>query len=72
MTLVSKQCGASSASVNWTFSNWKKIESDVFRLQMRIAKAARENRSKKSQTPSRFFKTIKGASTLSFNFLLIE
>jgi len=53
MTLVARQCGASSASVNWTSSNWKKIESDVFRLQMRIAKAARENRWGKVQALQR-------------------
>lgn len=41
-----KSTGASSNKMisNWTDINWKKVQSHVFRLQLRIAKAEREGR----------------------------
>lgn len=36
--------GASSASSDWANINWQKVEKNVYRLQMRIAKAEREGR----------------------------
>ena len=36
--------GASSSSVTWDSINWKNIEAEVHRLQMRIAKAISEGR----------------------------
>lgn len=44
MTPVNRQRGASSATKQWTTVHWQSIESTVFRLQVRIAKAAREKR----------------------------
>ena len=45
--------GASSASVNWLSINWKQVESNVFRLQMRIAKAVKAERWGKVQSLQR-------------------
>ena len=36
--------GASSTSVKWNSINWKNIDAEVHRLQMRIAKAVSEGR----------------------------
>ncbi len=44
MTHADRYRGASSASDNWLSINWKQVESSVFQIQMRIAKAAREKR----------------------------
>ncbi len=44
MTPATEYGSASSASNNWSFINWKRVESGVFRLQMRIAKSARAKR----------------------------
>ena len=44
MTPGERSSGASSATVQWTSIDWESIESAVFRLQLRIAKAAREKR----------------------------
>ncbi|WP_058532848.1 group II intron reverse transcriptase/maturase [Legionella saoudiensis] len=45
MTAVIKSLtGASSASDKWNSINWKNIEAEVYRLQMRIAKAVSEGR----------------------------
>lgn len=35
------QCGAPSASSLWSSINWHQVEDDVFRFQMRIAKAVK-------------------------------
>jgi RNA-directed DNA polymerase len=35
------QCGAPSASSLWSSINWQQVEDDVFRFQMRIAKATK-------------------------------
>jgi hypothetical protein len=35
------QCGAPSASSMWSSINWQQVEDDVFRFQMRIAKATK-------------------------------
>jgi len=45
--------GASSASNSWSSINWKQVEFNVFRLQMRIAKAARAKRWGKVQALQR-------------------
>jgi RNA-directed DNA polymerase len=44
MTTKTSLIGASSASTIWVNLNWVKIEKDVYRLQMRIAKARRQNK----------------------------
>lgn len=44
MTFVLKINGASSASQQWHAIDWQVIEKDVFRLQVRIAKAVKDNR----------------------------
>lgn len=44
MTSGEPPTGASSASLLWNRLNWSKIERQVYRLQMRIAKAVREKR----------------------------
>ena len=44
MTPVKRPSGATSATEQWISINWKSIESTVFRLQIRIAKTAREKR----------------------------
>jgi RNA-directed DNA polymerase len=36
--------GASSTSAKWDSINWKNTEAEVYRLQMRIAKAVSEGR----------------------------
>ena len=36
--------GASSTSFRWDSINWKNTEAEVYRLQMRIAKAVSEGR----------------------------
>lgn len=41
---ASKQCGAPSASSLWSSINWQQVEEDVFRFQMRIAKATKAQR----------------------------
>ncbi|MCP9270558.1 reverse transcriptase N-terminal domain-containing protein, partial [Xenorhabdus sp. XENO-1] len=44
MTQATHQCGAPSASSLWSSINWQQVEADVFRLQMRIAKATKAQR----------------------------
>ncbi len=39
---IKLQTGASSASTNWNSINWETIDRNVYRLQVRIAKATRE------------------------------
>ncbi|EIB6554534.1 group II intron reverse transcriptase/maturase [Salmonella enterica] len=41
---ASNQCGAPSASSLWSSINWQQVEDDVFRFQMRIAKATKAQR----------------------------
>jgi len=41
---VTSQCGAPSASSLWSSIDWQQVEDDVFRLQMRIAKATKAQR----------------------------
>jgi RNA-directed DNA polymerase len=50
MTPAIKHGGATSPSNNWSSINWKLVEFDVRRLQMRIAKSARAKRWGKVQT----------------------
>ncbi|EDY5736541.1 reverse transcriptase [Salmonella enterica] len=38
------QCGAPSASSQWSSINWQQVEDDVFLFQMRIAKATKAQR----------------------------
>ncbi|HFW3352695.1 TPA: group II intron reverse transcriptase/maturase [Salmonella enterica subsp. enterica serovar Eastbourne] len=38
------QCGAPSASSQWSSINWHQVEDDVFRFQMRIARAVKAQR----------------------------
>ncbi|ECG0110500.1 hypothetical protein DDQ45_24330 [Salmonella enterica] len=38
------QCGAPSASSQWSSINWHQVEEDVFRFQMRIARAVKAQR----------------------------
>ena len=44
MTQATSQCGAPSASSMWSSIDWQRVEDDVFRLQMRIAKATKAQR----------------------------
>ena len=44
MASVEKLSGASSAALQWNTINWHSVEAFVFRLQVRIAKAAKEKR----------------------------
>ena len=53
MTHVQRHSGASSAAANWISIDWKLVESKVFRLQIRIAKAARAKRWGKVQALQR-------------------
>jgi len=52
--------GAPSSAKTWTSINWKSIEAQVYRLQMRIAKATREGRQGK-------VKALQWLLTHSFN-----
>jgi len=56
--------GAPSSSVTWNSINWKDINAEVYRLQMRIAKAIRENRRGK-------VKALQRLLTHSFNAKLL-
>ncbi|EDR5178895.1 TPA: hypothetical protein G8O67_005384 [Salmonella enterica] len=38
------QCGVPSASSQWSSINWHQVEEDVFRFQMRIARAVKAQR----------------------------
>lgn len=53
MTRALEHSGASSASNNWQSINWTRVEQDVCRLQMRIAKSARAKRWGKAQALQR-------------------
>lgn len=65
MTQRLRQSGASSASLSWHSICWDKVESDVFRLQMRIAKAAKEKRWGKVQTLQRLLTRFHQAKLLA-------
>ena len=62
-----KSTGASSNKMisNWTDINWKKAESHVFRLQLRIAKAEREGRRGKVKALQRLLTTSFAAKCLA-------
>lgn len=49
MTVAVSLTGASSTPDKWDSINWKNIESEVHRLQMRIAKAVSEGRHGKAK-----------------------
>jgi len=42
--MVKPMTGALSSKISWDSLNWKTIERQVYRLQVRIAKAYREGR----------------------------
>ncbi|WP_349826522.1 reverse transcriptase N-terminal domain-containing protein [Brenneria populi] len=55
MTQATSQCGAPSASSMWSSIDWQQVEDDVFRLQMRIAKATKAQRWNKVCVLQRLF-----------------
>ncbi len=65
MTPVNRQCGATSATEQWKSINWQSVESTVFRLQIRIAKAAREQRWGKVKALQRLLTRSHGAKLLA-------